>query len=92
MKFGVVLHSFICSFANILIILSRRYQVHQNIFSILSPPRFNPIALIVSPNLDFLGGPAQQGRTTNHQPFLCGNLTTWSPPITTTISVALLTH
>ena len=32
MKTGLILHSFIFSFANILIILSRRYQVHQNIF------------------------------------------------------------
>ena len=32
MKFRVILHSFIYSFANILIILSGGYQVHQNIF------------------------------------------------------------
>ena len=38
MKVGVILHSFICSFANILIILSRRYQVHQNIFCPLTSP------------------------------------------------------
>ena len=42
MKVGVILHSFICSFANILIILSRRYQVHQNIFRPLTSPHLPP--------------------------------------------------
>ena len=42
MKFRVILHSFIYSFANILIILSGGYQVHQNIFCPLTSPHLRP--------------------------------------------------